>query len=213
MTLTASNITCGYDTSPQRILHDVSITLTPGRIVGLTGPSGSGKTTLARILAGLHIPDSGTVTCDGQPVITRRGHMSGAIGLLHQSPRAATNPRLTLGQIISEPLRSGTHHTVIELAQRVGLTADLLDRTPGQVSDGQLQRACLARALAARPAYLLCDEATAMLDPATTATLTHVLSTYANTGAGLLAISHDQALLDAWADTRVDITDLHPHPV
>ncbi|MBM4569000.1 ATP-binding cassette domain-containing protein [Rhodococcus hoagii] len=209
MTLTAHAVTCRYVTSPRPVLDTVTITVTPGRILGLTGTSGTGKSTLARILCGLHQPDHGTVTCDGQPVATRRGRMPGTIGLLHQSPRAATNPRMRLRQIITEPTHSRpSTRAVQKLADAVGLTDDLLDRTPNQVSDGQLQRACLARALAASPRYLICDEPTVMLDPATTASIAAILSGLAATGVGVLAISHDHQLLDVWADRLVDIAEL-----
>jgi peptide/nickel transport system ATP-binding protein len=80
-----------------------------------------------------------------------------------------------------------------------------LDRRPYAVSDGQLQRACLVRALALRPRYVVCDEITSMLDASTTAARVSVLETYrVERGAGVLAISHDEALLDRWA-SRVQV--------
>jgi peptide/nickel transport system ATP-binding protein len=87
-----------------------------------------------------------------------------------------------------------------ELAERVGLTAELRGRRPHEVSDGQLQRACLARALAPAPAYLLCDEMTAMLDASTTAALVSVIGQEVARGLGVLTVSHDEPLLAAWAD-------------
>jgi peptide/nickel transport system ATP-binding protein len=118
--------------------------------------------------------------------------------------------------VVAEPLRvpgtptagrSGAgqrEHRVRELAERVGLTGDLLARRPHEVSDGQLQRACLARALAQRPRYLLCDEMTAMLDASTAAALVATVSDGVATGElGVLAISHDEDLLAVWADRTV----------
>jgi peptide/nickel transport system ATP-binding protein len=86
-----------------------------------------------------------------------------------------------------------------ELHDRVGLTRELLGRRPHEVSDGQLQRACLARALVLCPRYLLCDEMTAMLDASTTAALVGVVTEQARGGVGVLAVSHDEELLDVWA--------------
>jgi len=122
--------------------------------------------------------------------------------MLFQSPRNAVTARWTLGRIIAEPLRArrGRADTVHATAQRVGLTDDLLARRPHQVSDGQLQRACLARALVQRPRYLICDEMTAMLDLATTAALTSVITEETRGGLGVLVISHHHGLLAAWAD-------------
>lgn len=212
MSLTATEVHVGYD--GRRILEGVSISVPPGRTTGLMGPSGSGKTTLARTLAGLLRPDAGSVTLDGAPVETRRGRMTGRVTMLFQSPRRSISPRQRLGDVIAEPLRTrglgGTDRaaTVQVRAREVGLTNDLLGRLPDEVSDGQLQRAALARTLATDPAYLICDEATSMLDALTTASLVSVLRRRAERGLGVLVVSHDGELLDAWADEKVTLTTL-----
>ncbi|NMD94247.1 ATP-binding cassette domain-containing protein [Rhodococcus sp. BL-253-APC-6A1W] len=201
MSLRADRITASHDPS-YPVLTDVSIDIPTGAVVGLTGSSGSGKTTLARVLTGLHPAGSGQVTVDGIPVHAAE---PGAVAMLFQAPRAAVTYRWTLARIIAEPIRirRGMPDLVRDAATRVGLTDDLLARRPHQVSDGQLQRACLARALVQQPRYLICDEMTAMLDPVTTAALTELISEETRRGLGVLAISHHHALLDVWADHTV----------
>lgn len=207
MSLSAAGLRVGYD--GRVVLDDVSFAVEPGETVGLCGPSGVGKSTLARALAGLLRPDAGTVSCDGSPVVTRRGRMSGAVAMLFQSPRRSCSPRMRLADLIAEPVQLRGIPTadqpalVAEFACEVGLADDLLVRLPAEVSDGQLQRAALARALASEPRYLICDEATAMLDALTTASIVGVLKKRAEAGLGVLAISHDRELLDAWADRVV----------
>jgi peptide/nickel transport system ATP-binding protein len=211
--LSAHGVTAGW--APGRpVVRDVDLDVRPGEVTGLRGPSGCGKSTLARVVALLHRPDAGEVTVDGVPVRGWRHRaprdLRTRIALLFQQPRLSVDPRLSLRAIVAEPLvangyRRGLAARVEELTAAVGLTGELLDRRPYAVSDGQLQRACLARALALRPRYVVCDEMTSMLDASTTASLVSVLETYrAEYDAGVLAISHDEALLDRWA-SRVQV--------
>ncbi len=197
--LIADALTVGYR-AEEPVVRGVDLRVAPGEIVGITGDSGSGKTTLAKTLAGLLPPRAGTVTVDGEPPHARRG----AIAMVFQSPRAATNPHFTLARIIAEPatIRRLPAPDLTAVAAAVGLTPDLLDRRPHALSDGQLQRACVARALTQRPRYLVLDEATAMLDAATTATIIRLIMTKAADTLGVLLISHDRPLLDATC-TRV----------
>ncbi|MFD5830267.1 ABC transporter ATP-binding protein [Lentzea sp. NPDC060358] len=200
--LTGTGITAGYR---EPVVTGVSLTVRPGRTVGLAGPSGSGKSTVARVLALLHKPFAGTVEIDGETVTGYRfkAAQRTKIGVLFQQPRLSVDPRFTLRQAIAEP--GGDR--VDELADLVMLTGDLLGRRPHEVSDGQLQRACLARALALEPRYLICDEMTTMLDASTTAALVGVIRAYQErTGAGVLAISHDATLLGRWADETVTLS-------
>ncbi|MFJ8648816.1 ABC transporter ATP-binding protein [Streptomyces sp. NPDC093546] len=202
-------VTAGYD--PRRpVFRGASLTLAPGESVGLLGPSGCGKSTLARVAALLHRPDAGRVTVDGEPVRGWRHRapreLRTAIGVVFQQPRLSADPRLRLRDLIAEPLRATGRRAeaesrTAELARTVGLTDDLLARRPHEVSDGQLQRACLARALVLRPRWLICDEMTAMLDASTTAALVAVVESYRREhGAGLLAVGHDRVLLERWCD-------------
>ncbi|MFD4669463.1 ABC transporter ATP-binding protein [Lentzea sp. NPDC058450] len=204
--LTGAGITAGYR---DPVITGVDLTVQPGRTVGLAGPSGSGKSTLARVLALLHKPFAGTVEIDGETVtgFRFRARQRTKIGVLFQQPRLSVDPRFTLRQAIAEP--GGDR--VDELADLVMLTDDLLGRRPHEVSDGQLQRACLARALALKPRYLICDEMTTMLDASTTAALVGVIREYQReSGAGVLAISHDATLLGRWADETVRLSAPRP---
>lgn len=200
------------------ILHAVNLSLEPGQMVGMTGPSGSGKTSLLRVLSGLTVPDHGVVRL-GETVVrdvrTRAGRAcAGRIGVVFQAPRAAMDPRRTLRDAISlaatqaeRRLRStgaaaaGPAPRLDELAHHLGLTDDVLARRPGQVSDGQLQRAAVLRTMAHRPDVVLCDEVTAALDPIAGASVMRLLQWVAREHrVGVLVFSHDHRLLDAVAD-------------
>ncbi|MFF7865054.1 ABC transporter ATP-binding protein [Streptomyces qaidamensis] len=206
------SITAGYARNAP-VVRNVSLTVAPGESVGLLGPSGCGKSTLARVAALLHRPDSGTLLLDGEPVRRWRHRAPRdrrtAFGVVFQQARLSADPRLPLTDLIAEPLRATGRgdevpDRIAELAPVVGLTPDLLTRRPHEVSDGQLQRACLARALVLRPRLLVCDEMTAMLDASTAAALVAAVEDYrAATGAALLAVGHDRTLLRRWCDRTV----------
>ncbi|MFF9899992.1 ABC transporter ATP-binding protein [Streptomyces longispororuber] len=211
------SVTAGYDRRDP-VVRDVHLTVAPGEAVGLLGPSGCGKSTLARVAALLHQPDRGQVVIDGEPARGWRHRapraQRTAFGVVFQQPRLSADPRLTLTQLIAEPLRATGRAAevpdrVADLARTVGLGDDLLARRPHEVSDGQLQRACLARALVLDPRWLICDEMTAMLDASTTAALVAAVEGYrARTGAGLLAVGHDKVLLERWCDRTVHWDEL-----
>ncbi|MEU3407789.1 ATP-binding cassette domain-containing protein [Streptomyces sp. NPDC006670] len=215
--LELQGVTAGYDRR-RPVVRDAHLALRPGEALGLLGPSGCGKSTLARVAALLHRPDRGTVLLDGRAVTDFRHRaprsLRVSVGVVFQQPRLSADPRLRLRDLVAEPLRAtGRRHeadeAVAALADRVGLGADLLARRPHEVSDGQLQRACLARALVLRPRWLVCDEMTAMLDASTTAALVGVVEEYRReTGAGLLAVGHDPVLLGRWCGRAVNWSDI-----
>ncbi|WP_434599500.1 ABC transporter ATP-binding protein [Streptomyces sp. A5-4] len=210
-------ITAGYERGAP-VVRDARLTVGPGESVGLLGPSGCGKSTLAKVAALLHRPAAGTVTLDGRVVDGWRHRapreQRTSVGVVFQQPRLSADPRLRLRDLIAEPLRAtgqraGADAAVRGLAATVGLGEELLGRRPHEVSDGQLQRACLARALVLRPRWLVCDEMTAMLDASTTAALVAVVEEYRRErGVGLLAVGHDRVLLERWCDRTVRWEDV-----
>lgn len=203
-------ITAGYPPHAP-VVRGASLTVGDGAAVGLLGPSGCGKSTLAKVAALLHQPEAGTVVLDGGVVRRWRYRASRAqrtaCGVVFQQARESADPRLRLVDVIAEPLRAcgagaaPARERATDLAESVGLGTELLTRRPHEVSDGQLQRAALARALILRPRWLVCDEMTSMLDASTAAALVGRVEEYRRrTGAGLLAVSHDRVLLERWCD-------------
>jgi D-methionine transport system ATP-binding protein len=159
-------------------LHDVSVTVERGQVMGVVGPSGSGKSTLARIVNLLERPTAGTVVVDGLELtgLGRADLISARrrIGMIFQQFNLLDS-RTSLGNV-ELPLqlagvgRAERRARATELLERVGLQ-DKLHAHPAQLSGGQRQRVAIARALAPRPAVLLCDEATSALDPESTASV------------------------------------------
>lgn len=200
----------------------VSLALEPGARLGLVGPSGSGKSTLAQVMAMLLAPDSGSLTIDGDRVdvwgVRCSRELRHRVQLVFQAPRMAVDPRLRVGDAILEPLAaSGILPAAAQeraallqhWAGRVGLTGDLLERFPHEVSEGQLQRACLARALVVRPRYLVCDELSSMLDVSTQAALLQAIASIQDEQQlGVLLITHDRVLADRWCGDTADIREL-----
>ncbi len=187
----------------------VSLRVNPGEIVGLIGESGSGKTTLGRIAVGLEQADLGRVSIGFSPLDFERDRQ--AIQMVFQDPLACFNPRQTVLGAIGHPLRClrGLKRAAIRkaaygLLEDVGLDPALGDRQPHQLSGGQLQRAAIARALAAGPRFLVCDEAVASLDVSIRAQVLELLDRLRiRDGLGLLFISHDLGVVQRIADRTV----------
>ena len=190
MILEAQNLTFRYprrETAP--VLEGVSLTLRPGERLGLSAPSGRGKTTLCKLLAGWEEPEDGQVLLDGAP-LPRRGFCP--VQLLWQHPEEAVDPLLKLRATLYEA--GPVDPAVLE---GLGVRAEWLERYPSELSGGELQRICAARVLGPELKFLLCDEASAMLDLITQARLWRFLLKQAEErGLGLLIVSHDAALLD-----------------
>lgn len=183
------------------ILRGASVRVERGQVVGLRGPSGSGKSTLAAVLAGLRTPEAGRVDVDGRPLASYPG--ASPVQLVTQRPEVAMDPRWKVGRVLAE---AGTSAVPAE----AGLVEPgWLDRFPHEISGGELQRVNLARALRARPAYLLADEISSSLDALTQAMLwDRVLAEVRAGRLGVLAISHDTDLLDVVADDVVELGEL-----
>lgn len=216
--LQAKGICFGY--SGKQVLRDFNLTIEPGERVALRAPSGTGKTTLCCILAGYLQPASGTVLADGAP-LPRSG--ASPVQLVAQHPERMMDPaipiRRSLAEATTEPedaqalasweekgdgIEGGS--MVPRLLESLGVQREWLERFPVELSGGELQRCCIARALMARPRYLICDEISTMLDAATQACLWRFLVDHAQiNGVGMVLVTHSDALLDHIATRIVEL--------
>ncbi|WP_409185573.1 dipeptide ABC transporter ATP-binding protein [Amycolatopsis sp. VS8301801F10] len=196
----------------RRVVNDVSLSVSPGEIVGLVGESGSGKTTLGNCALGLVTPKSGAVEVLGGPLPKGTGRSARAvrrqIGAVFQDPASSLDPRMTVAQTVAEPLvvhtsagRGERRRRVRELLDAVELPESLLDRYGHELSGGQRQRVSLARALVLGPKLLIADEPTSALDVSVQAAVLEVFRRlHREFGFGCLFVSHDLAVVDSLCD-------------
>jgi iron(III) transport system ATP-binding protein len=181
------------------VLEDIDLQLQPGSTTAVVGSSGCGKTTLLRLIAGLEIPDAGTVSIAGRQVAGPERAVAPhrrSIGYVAQD--GALFPHLTVGKNIAYGLRGRLRNRqvrakVLRLLDTVALDATFVDRHPHQLSGGQQQRVALARALAREPELMLLDEPFSALDTGLrAATRKAVAHTLSETGVTTLLVTHDQ---------------------
>ncbi|MGV8846632.1 ABC transporter ATP-binding protein [Tessaracoccus sp.] len=192
-------------------LRDVSFRVDAGERVAVVGGSGSGKTTLARLLLGLLRPSAGTVSFKGQRIDNLAekalGDLRVGASMVFQDPNSSLNPRMEVGDIITEPLRSPrlrkrgdlppeSPEAVRAALTSVGLDQAMHSRFPHQLSGGQRQRVAIARALVSDPEVLVADEPVSALDVSVRAQVLNLLSdAVSERGLGLVFISHDLAVV------------------
>lgn len=184
--LKVSNITKSYTQKKflkkfvKTVLNDVSLSLEQGKCLGIIGESGSGKSTLGRIITGIEKADSGVVEFEGKNIHQKENKdAKNDISVVFQNYVSSVNPRFSVAQIIAEPLiissqvnknkidKKKIDEEVKKLIKIVGLSEEFLERFPNELSGGQLQRVCIARAIVTKPKFILLDEAVSSLDVST----------------------------------------------
>ena len=202
MSLEARGLTFGYRRRGKAVLTQVSLALRPGERLGLTAPSGRGKTTLCRLLSGYERPDAGEVLVDGKPLAACRGPCP--VQMIWQHPELAVDPLRTLGAALAEGW--AVEDRVLE---GLHIESGWMRRYPSELSGGELQRFCVARALGPETRYLLCDELSAMLDLITQAQIWQFLLAEAERRSlGLLIVSHSPTLLERLCTRVVCLEEL-----
>lgn len=190
MKLEARALSFRYDNGNRQILNNLSMTLASTDRLGLIAPSGFGKTTFCKILAGYEKPDSGEVLLDGKPLSDFKGYCP--VQMIWQHPELSVNPRWKMGEVLKEG-----DQVEQRIMDGLGIEPDWLNRYPSELSGGEFQRFCIARALGQRTRFLLADEISTMLDLITQSQLWNfLLEEVKNREIGLLAVSHSDALLD-----------------
>ena len=190
MKLEARALSFQYDNGNRQILNNLSMTLTSTDRLGLIAPCGFGKTTFCKILAGYEKPDSGEVLLDGKALSDWKGYCP--VQMIWQHPELSVNPRWKMGEVLKEG-----DQVEQRIMDGLGIEPDWLNRYPSELSGGELQRFCIARALGQRTRFLLADEISTMLDLITQSQLWNfLLEEVKNREIGLLAVSHSDALLE-----------------
>ena len=188
--LEAKNISFGYKTSQHKILDNLSISIESHERVGINAPSGFGKTTLCKIISGYEKKFKGTVTLDNIPLSSYGGYCP--VQMIWQNPEYAVNPKLKMKDIIDEG-----DNISQRIIKGLGIEHDWLNRYPAEISGGELQRFCIARALGEKTKFILADEISTMLDLITQSQIWNFLiKECENRKIGLLIVSHSEPLLN-----------------
>ncbi|MFC5384933.1 nickel ABC transporter ATP-binding protein NikE [Aquamicrobium segne] len=223
--LVATNISRSYSrlslvgsAKPKLALEQVSIAVEAGETLALLGRSGCGKSTLVRLLAGLEKPDSGEVRFEGKPLARlskpERAVFRRSVQMVFQDSFGAVDPRCTIGEIIAEPLRhllglnaKACAARTAELLWKVGLEPGETKKLPQQMSGGQLQRVCIARALAPQPRLVILDEAVSNVDLHQQVQLLDLFDRLArDTHVAWLFVTHDLRLVERFC-SRIVVMD------
>ena len=203
-------VTAGYGNV--NIVENLSLVVPEGRTLAVVGESGSGKSTLGKVICGLLPAKAGRLVFAGRPLEPdmHRRPLDDLrdIQIVHQNPDMALNPRQRVREIIGAPLGrfqglsgAAREAAVAALLEQVELKPELADRRPGALSGGQKQRVCIARALAARPRLIVCDEVTSALDPLVADGVLKLLARLqAEEGVSYFFITHDFGAVEALAD-------------
>ena len=194
--LEARGITYAYPGGARPLYQGFDLAVAPDERVALCAPSGFGKTTLCRLLAGYERSQAGELLVDDAP-LPRRGACP--VQMIWQHPEAAVDPRMRMGATLAE-----AGEVPLRLLDDLGIQKRWLSRYPHELSGGELQRFCIARALAANPRYLVADEVSTMLDAVTQAQIWRFLvDETARRGIGVVFVSHSPALTERVATRAV----------
>ncbi len=209
--LKAENVSASYTGGPL-VLKNINLTVKRGRTIALVGESGSGKSTLARVVTGLLPPVEGRILFKGEELAgalaARQKESMRQLQMIYQMPDTALNPRQKIRKILGRPLQfyfgqdaGAREKRVRELLDQIELPAEYINRYPTELSGGEKQRICIARALAADPELIICDEVTSALDQLVAEGILRLLQELQNElKVSYLFITHDLATVKAIAD-------------
>lgn len=190
MILEARHISFRYGKDTRQILEDFSLQVGSSERVGIAAPSGFGKTTFCKILSGYEAPDKGEILLDGKPLSAYGRYCP--VQMIWQHPEQAVNPRLRMREVLKEG--DGIEERIL---QGLGIEEDWKNRFPAELSGGEMQRFCIARALGERTRFLLADEISTMLDLITQSQIwSFLVEEVKRREIGLLAVSHSMPLLE-----------------
>ena len=193
MILEARDISFSYERKGAELFSNINFKVENNERVWVPGPSGYGKTTLCKILAGYLEPCKGQILLDGKP-LPKKGYCP--VQMIWQHPEQAVNPRVRMQAVLQEG--DSISERVVE---GLGIERDWCNRYPGELSGGELQRFCIARALGERTRFLIADEISTMLDPITQSQIWNfLLAEVKERKIGLLVVSHDEKLMEQVCD-------------